>query len=101
MLLSFQDKCTMYIHVAGSIGLVEAATINISTKPTIHDKCCLASEQVPGWCPLDLGLVMKDEPSELSCTCTCTLQLHVHVLRWFPLVLKARHLSGSAFCMSI
>ena len=25
------------------------------------------SEQVLGWCPLGLGLVVEDEPSELSC----------------------------------
>ena len=27
-------------------------------------------EQALGWLPLGLGLVMEDEPSELSCSCT-------------------------------
>ena len=30
-------------------------------------------------CPLGLGLVVEDKPTEFSCTCTCKLQISLGI----------------------
>ena len=34
-------------------------------------------EQALGWLPLGLGLVVEDEPSELSCVCACVCAIEM------------------------
>ena len=66
--------CTCRPRLAFTRLLVIANVMNLGSQSQMQKYICLlydyigVPEQTLGWFPLGLGLVIEDEPSELSCT---------------------------------